>query len=166
MKAYVLGIIGASTDAGKLIKGLRTYSFVKEAYLLYGTYDLIAKVEVEKPTELSRSLVRFREEGIAGTASYIVNANHLDYESPSCKKTKKSAYLFCRVSEYIDDSFIREVLSDSTSLCEAAYVFGAYDLIFSVNEKVRDQVFRKVGIPVRKIPGIISIQTFLTLNDF
>ena len=50
-KAYVL--INVELDGGReVIEGLRAIDEVKEAYPLYGVYDIIASVEAESEQEL------------------------------------------------------------------------------------------------------------------
>ncbi|MGC8555633.1 MAG: Lrp/AsnC family transcriptional regulator [Conexivisphaera sp.] len=72
-KAYVL----VNTEMGKeedVLRALKQIPYVTEAYIIYGVYDLIAKVEsdsLEKVKETVSARIR-RLEGVRSTLSMIV----------------------------------------------------------------------------------------------
>lgn len=56
VKAYILMVVDAGKEEQALRK-LREMDFVKEAEIVYGEYDIIAKVEVSDLKELTSKII-------------------------------------------------------------------------------------------------------------
>lgn len=73
VRAYVLVLAEAGRE-GKLKDWLNSRSYVKEAHIVYGSWDIIAKVEVKDLKALTKVLDEVRaQEGIKMTSTMIVN---------------------------------------------------------------------------------------------
>jgi len=46
IRAFVLGIVGSRSELVSSLRSIRSSPHVDEAYLIWGTYDVIAKVTV------------------------------------------------------------------------------------------------------------------------
>jgi len=72
-----LGFVLVSAETGveaELLKELKRVDGVKEAHIVYGVYDLIAKVECESMEELKQTITRYIRglDHVNGTLTLLV----------------------------------------------------------------------------------------------
>lgn len=141
IKAYILGIVGSRSELISCLEASRKIQFVKEAYLIYGAYDLICKVEVDKLEQINVVLDNLFQNGIVDSNTLIVNSAGLNLEKPESSKKKKCAYTFIKIRRPAAPKLWDKFLNSIDAVLEAHEVYGFYDVVVSVSEDVRSDFF-------------------------
>jgi len=97
VKAYILGTVGTRSQLIECLEATKRTQFVKEAYLIFGTADLIAKVEVETLSQINTVLDNLYHNGVVDTNTLIVNSAGLNFERPESSSRRKCAYTFIKI---------------------------------------------------------------------
>lgn len=145
MKAFILGSVSARSILLDSLKAARSSKFVKEAYLIWGPYDMICKVEVPSIGYLNSVLDLLHENEVVDTNTLIVNEEGgLSFEVDNVDNIRKCAYIFIKLrrpaAPKLWDTFLRGI----EDITEAHQLFGMYDVIISVKEEARDEYFERV----------------------
>jgi len=141
LKAYILGSVGKRSELIGCLQAARKTQLVKEAYLLYGAVDLIAKVEVTSLEQLNSILDTFYENGIVDTNTLIVNSAGLNYERELPTPKRKCAYTFIKIRRPAAPRLWDRFLQNVEPVLEAYEIFGVYDVIVGVSEDARPDFF-------------------------
>jgi len=141
IKAYILGIVGSRSELVSCLEASRRTQFVKEAYLIYGAYDLICKVEVEKIEQINVVLDNLFQNGIVDSNTLIVNSAGLNLEKPETYNKRKSAYTFIKIRRPAAPKLWDKFLSTINAVLEAHEVYGFYDVVVGVSEDAKTDFF-------------------------
>lgn len=150
IRAFVLGIVGSRSELISSLRSIRSSPHVDEAYLIWGTYDVIAKVTVPDLEDLNSVLDSLYRSGVVDSNTLIVNPRGLNLEKPESKTKRKCAYTFIKIRRPAAPRLWERFLSEIEPVMEAYEIFGMYDVIVAVSEDVRhdffDSYFRKLWI--------------------
>ncbi|MEM0375522.1 MAG: Lrp/AsnC ligand binding domain-containing protein [Nitrososphaerota archaeon] len=150
IKAFVLGVVGSRSELVSSLNAIRNLPNVEEAYLLWGTYDVIAKVVVPSLEDLNSVLDGLYRSGVVDSNTLIVNPGGLSLEKPESRSKRKCAYTFIKIRRPAAPRLWGRFLSEIDAVMEAYEIFGMYDVIVAVSEDVRadffDSYFRKLWI--------------------
>lgn len=141
IKAYILGIVGSRSELISCLEASRKIQFVKEAYLIYGAYDLICKVEVEKLEQINMILDNLFQNGVVDSNTLIANNAGLSLEKPETHKKRKCAYTFIKIRRPAAPKLWDKFLSNIDAVLEAYEVYGFYDVVVGVSEDARTDFF-------------------------
>jgi DNA-binding Lrp family transcriptional regulator len=141
IKAYILGIVGSRSELVSCLEASRRTQFVKESYLIYGAYDLICKVEVEKIEQINVVLDNLFQNGIVDSNTLIVNSSGLNLEKPETHSKRKSAYTFIKIRRPAAPKLWDKFLNSIDAVLEAHEVYGFYDVVVGVSEDARSDFF-------------------------
>lgn len=144
MKAFILGVISTRSGLIQALNAVRSSNLVREAYLLYGSYDLICKTEFESFDRLNSLLEMLNRTGLQDSNTLIVNESGLSFEREGCDKTCKSAYIFIKIRRPSAPKFWEKHLRSIEPVMEAYEVYGFYDVVVSISEDAREDFFNKV----------------------
>ncbi|MCS7117360.1 MAG: Lrp/AsnC ligand binding domain-containing protein, partial [Thaumarchaeota archaeon] len=97
VRAFILGTVGSRSELISCLEGVRGAPRVEEAYLIWGTYDIIAKAAVERLEEINDVLDAIYRAGVVDSNTLIVNPRGLNLEKPESKSKKKCAYTFIKI---------------------------------------------------------------------
>jgi DNA-binding Lrp family transcriptional regulator len=102
IRAFVLGIVGSRSELVSSLRSIRSSPHVDEAYLIWGTYDVIAKVTVPGLEDLNSVLDSLYRSGVVDSNTLIVNPRGLNLEKPESRTKRK-----CDQHEQHDDDVHR-----------------------------------------------------------
>lgn len=150
VRAFVLGTVGSRSELVSCLEGVRAVPRVEEAYLIWGTYDIIAKVTVERLEDINDVLDAMYRAGVVDSNTLIVNPRGLNLEKPEARTKRKCAYTFVKIRRPAAPRLWERFLSGIEAVLESYEVFGIYDVIVAVSEDVRsdffDSYFRKLWL--------------------
>lgn len=141
MKAYILGSVGKRSELIECLHATRRTQFVKEAYLVFGTVDILAKLEFNTIEQLNSVLDTLYQNGVVDTNTLIVNSAGLNYERQTPAIKKKCAYTFIKIRRPAAPKLWDRFLHSLEHVLEAHEVFGIYDVIVGVSEDARSDFF-------------------------
>lgn len=144
MKAFVLSVISPRSGLVQALNAVRSSKLVKEAYLIYGTYDMICKAEFEGLEQLDSLLDILQQNGLQDSNTLIVKEGGLSFEKEGCHETRKSAYIFAKIRRPSAPRFWEKHLRSIGPVMEAHETFGLYDIVISIAEEARADFFNKV----------------------
>jgi len=145
MKAFVLGSVGTRSGLIETLNAVRGSNIVREAYLIWGPYDLICKVEVASLGQLNSLLDLLNDNGVVDTNTLIVNSEgRLSFESEDVDTISKCAYIFIKVRRPAVPKLWDKYLKTIEDIVESHELFGMYDVVLAVREEVREEFFDKV----------------------
>jgi len=166
VKAYILGTVGTRSQLIECLEATKRTQFVKEAYLIFGTADLIAKVEVETLSQINTVLDNLYHNGVVDTNTLIVNSAGLNFERPESSSRRKCAYTFIKIRRPAAPRLWDRFLQTIDHVLEAYEIFGIYDVIVGVGEESRadffNSYFRKLWL-LTEI-NMNSTTTMFTVN--
>jgi len=148
MRAFVLGVISTRSGLLNALEAVRSSDLVKEAYLLFGSYDLICKTEFEGFDQLNSLLEILNRTGLHDSNTLIVNDAGLSFEKEGCDETRKSAYIFIKIRRPSAPKFWEKHLRSIEPVMEAHEVYGLYDVVVGISEEAREDFFNKVFRPL------------------
>ncbi|MEM0089960.1 MAG: Lrp/AsnC ligand binding domain-containing protein [Nitrososphaerota archaeon] len=145
MKAFILGSVSTRSALIDSLKAIRDSGLVKEAYLIWGPYDMLCKVEVSSLGQLNTVLDLLHDSEVIDTNTLIVNEEGgLTFEVKDVDKIKKCAYIFIKLrrpaAPRLWDTFLKSI----EDVTEAHQLFGMYDVVISVREEAREEYFERV----------------------
>jgi len=151
VKAFLLGTVATRGGLIECLNAVRGSDLVKEAYLIWGPYDLICKVEVDSLGQLNRLLDIFNDQGVVDSNTMLVNQEGgLSYEKSGADVTKKCAYIFMKLRRPAAPKLWDKYISTLDDIVEAHQLFGMYDVVVAVREEARedffDRIFRKLWV--------------------
>jgi DNA-binding Lrp family transcriptional regulator len=141
VKAYILGTVGTRSQLIQCLEATRQTQFVKEAYLIFGTADIIVKVEVENLPQINTVLDNLYHNGVVDTNTLIVNSAGLSFERPESTSRKKCAYTFIKIRRPAAPRLWDRFLQTIDHVLEAYEIFGIYDVIVGVAAEARHDFF-------------------------
>jgi len=144
MKAYILSIISPRSGLVQALNAVRSSKIVREAYLIYGTYDLICKVEFDSFPQIDSFLEVLQENGLQDSNTLIVKEGGLNFEREECDKTEKCAFIFGKIKRPSVPKFWEKHLKSIESVMEAHELYGLYDVVISVSENARTDFYNQV----------------------
>ncbi len=163
MLAYILCDLSPLADVKEAVEGISLYKpAVKEVYALYGSFDLIMKVNMETTADITTfNMATLPEYEVITTSTLIVNENITSFESDE----PKSAYIFCRLPIRKNANEVLSALKENENIIEASYIFGIYDVIIGISEAARHDTFNMVTSHLRmKELGILRSDTMHTVK--
>jgi len=145
MKAFILGSVSTRSALVDSLKTVRDSGLVREAYLIWGPYDMICKVEVSSLGQLNTVLDLLHDSEVIDTNTLIVNEEGgLTFEVKDIDKIRKCAYIFMKLrrpaAPRLWDTFLKSI----EEVMEAHQLFGMYDVVISVREEAREDYFERV----------------------
>lgn len=143
MKAFILGIVGSRGELIGCLEAVRRSQFVKEAYLIYGAYDIICKVEFEEFKQLNSILDVLTQNGVVDSNTQLVNTEGLSFEKQDAERKRKCAYTFIKIRRPAAPKFWESFLMSIESIAEAHELYGAYDVVVGVTSEAREDFFNK-----------------------
>jgi DNA-binding Lrp family transcriptional regulator len=141
VKAFILGSVGKRSELIECLQATRRAQFVEEAYLIFGTADIIAKVRVNNLEQINSVLDTLYQNGIVDTNTLIVNEAGLNFERQLDKPKKKCAYTFIKIRRPAAPRLWDRFLQGIEYVTEAYEIFGIYDVIVGVSEDARSDFF-------------------------
>ena len=145
MKAFVLATVGTRSGLIEGLNAVRGVGIVKEAYLIWGPYDLLCKVEVSSLGQLNTLLDVMYDSGFVDSNTMVVNdEGGLSYELPDCDKVKKCAYILIKKRRPGAPRLWEKYLRNIEDILEAHELFGMWDVIVGVREEAREEFFDRV----------------------
>ncbi|MCL7402293.1 MAG: Lrp/AsnC ligand binding domain-containing protein [Thaumarchaeota archaeon] len=144
MKAYILSIISPRSGLVQALNAVKSSKIVREAYLIYGTYDLICKIEFDNFSQVDTFLDMLQENGLQDSNTLIVKEGGLSFEREECNQTEKCAYIFGKIKRPSVPKFWEKHLKSMKSVMEAHELYGLYDVVISVSEDARTDFYNQV----------------------
>jgi len=144
MIAFVLGTVGTRSGLTETLNAVRADKDVREAYLIWGPYDLIAKVNAENLPHLNRILDNMREHGVIDTNTLIVNEGGLSFQKEDASTRRKCAYIFIKMRRPSAPRLWEKYLIAIDEILEGHELFGMWDVVVSVAEEAREDFFNRV----------------------
>lgn len=144
MKAYILSIISPRSGLVQALNAVRSSKIVKEAYLIYGAYDLICKIEFDNFSQIDAFLDMLQQNGLQDSNTLIVKEGGLSFEAEECDRTEKCAYIFGKIKRPSIPKFWEKHLKSIESVMEAHELYGLYDVVITVSEDARTDFYNKV----------------------
>lgn len=141
VKAFILGTVGNRGALIECLQATRQAQFVKEAYLIFGTADLIAKIEVKTIEQINTVLDTLYQNGVVDTNTLIVNEAGLNYERTLTAPKRKCAYTFIKIRRPAAPRLWDRFLQRIEHVLEAYEIFGIYDVIVGVSEDAKSDYF-------------------------
>lgn len=133
--------MGKRSELIECLQATRRAQFVEEAYLIFGTADIIAKVKVNNLEQINSVLDTLYQNGIVDTNTLIVNEAGLNFERQLDKPKKKCAYTFIKIRRPAAPRLWDRFLQGIEHVTEAYEIFGIYDVIVGVSEDARSDFF-------------------------
>ncbi|MCS7125839.1 MAG: Lrp/AsnC ligand binding domain-containing protein [Aigarchaeota archaeon] len=150
MKAFVLSIISPRSGLVQALNAVKSSRMVKEAYLIYGTYDLICKIEFDNLTQVDSFLEVLQQHGLQDSNTLIVKEGGLSFEKERASEIEKCAYIFGKIRRPSVPKFWEAHLKSIEPVLEAHELYGLYDVVIGVREDVRadfyNQVFKQLWL--------------------
>ncbi|MEM0079268.1 MAG: Lrp/AsnC ligand binding domain-containing protein [Nitrososphaerota archaeon] len=144
MKAFVLSIISPRSGLVQALNAVRSSRIVREAYLIYGTYDMISKIEVDNFQQIDSFLELLQQNGLQDSNTLIVKEGGLSFERENCDKVEKCAYIFAKIKRPSTPKFWERHIKSIDAIMEVHELFGLYDAVMSVEENARVDFYNKV----------------------
>ncbi|PUA32713.1 MAG: hypothetical protein B9J98_03835 [Candidatus Terraquivivens tikiterensis] len=145
MKAFILGSVSTRSALVDSLRAARNSSFIKEAYLIWGPYDMLCKAEVSSLGQLNTVLDLLHDSEVVDTNTLIVNEEGgLTFEVEDVDKIKKCAYIFMKLRRPAAPRLWDTFLKGIEDITEAHQLFGMYDVVISVREEAREEYFDRV----------------------
>jgi len=145
MKAFVLATVGARSGLIEGLEAVRRANIVKEAYLIWGPYDLICKVEISTIGQLNTLLDIMYDQGFIDSNTMIVNdEGGLSYELDNSANIRKCAYIFIKKRRPSAPRLWDKYLRSIDDIVEAHELFGMWDVVVAVKEEAREDFFERV----------------------
>ncbi|MCS7136263.1 MAG: Lrp/AsnC ligand binding domain-containing protein [Nitrososphaerota archaeon] len=145
MKAFILGSVSTRSALLDSLKAARASSLVKEAYLIWGPYDMLCKVEVSSLGQINTVLDLLYDNEVIDTNTLIVNEEGgLTFEVNDVDKIRKCAYIFIKLKRPAAPRLWDTFLKSIDDVTEAHQLFGMYDVVISVREEAREEYFERV----------------------
>ncbi|MCS7146174.1 MAG: Lrp/AsnC ligand binding domain-containing protein [Nitrososphaerota archaeon] len=141
MKAFILGSVGKRSELIECLHATRRIQLVREAYLIFGTADIIAKVEVNTIEQINSVLDTLYQNGVVDTNTLIVNSAGLNFERQLTTPKKKCAYTFIKIRRPAAPRLWDRFLQSIEHVMEAYEIFGIYDVIVGVGEDAKSDFF-------------------------
>jgi len=168
--AYVLMICEPGSD-DYVVSQLKSIPAVKAAYGVFGSHDVIAKIEENTEARLNNVITKqIRNlEKIRSTLSlYAVGATDLfldksKHEEENRKKFAQ-AYIVIHCEDADDYSILRN-LSQIPEVVDGDVVVGLYEIICKVAAQTYNDIEDVVSKKIRKIPHIKSTMTLNTIPE-
>jgi len=166
-KVYVLISCESGTDAS-VISNLKQINIVKEAYGIFGTYDVLAKLESESDFELNRTLLKKIRQIKKIRATLTLQTDGKDHFGKTLDRSEKDvletymATAYVLISCWIDEKLtILQCLSKIPEVIEGDIVMGSYEIICKVVAPTYNDIS---DIITRKIRTLKNIKSTSTLN--
>jgi len=166
-KLYVLISCESGTDAS-VISNLKQINIVKEAYGIFGTYDVLAKLESESDFELNRTLLKKIRQIKKIRATLTLQTDGKDHFGKTLDRSEKDvletymATAYVLISCWIDEKLtILQCLSKIPEVIEGDIVMGSYEIICKVVAPTYNDISH---IITRKIRTLKNIKSTSTLN--
>ncbi len=166
-KVYVLISCESGTEAS-VISNLKQINIVKEAYGIFGTYDVLAKLESESDFELNRTLLKKIRQIKKIRATLTLQTDGKDHFGKTLDRSEKDvletymATAYVLISCWIDEKLtILECLSKIPEVIEGDIVMGSYEIICKVVAPTYNDIS---DIITRKIRTLKNIKSTSTLN--
>ena len=166
-KLYVLISCESGTDAS-VISNLKQINIVKEAYGIFGTYDVLAKLESESDFELNRTLLKKIRQIKKIRATLTLQTDGKDHFGKTLDRSEKDvletymATAYVLISCWIDEKLtILQCLSKIPEVIEGDIVMGSYEIICKVVAPTYNDIS---DIITRKIRTLKNIKSTSTLN--
>ncbi len=166
-KVYVLISCESGTDAS-VISNLKQINIVKEAYGIFGTYDVLAKLESESDFELNRTLLKKIRQIKKIRATLTLQTDGKDHFGKTLDRSEKDvletymATAYVLISCWIDEKLtILECLSKIPEVIEGDIVMGSYEIICKVVAPTYNDIS---DVITRKIRTLKNIKSTSTLN--
>lgn len=144
MKAYILSTISPRSGLVQALNVVRSSKIVREAYLIYGTYDLLCKIEFDNFSQIDAFLDMLQQNGLQDSNTLIVKEGGLSFEREECEKTKKCAFIFGKIKRPSVPKFWEKHLKSMEMVMEAHELYGLYDVVITVSEDARTDFYNKV----------------------
>jgi len=159
MMGYVFAYITDIKRAEDVVRQVRQIEGVTKAYLTYGTFDIVAKLDTNDLTKTVLNGIHLIP-GIGRTCTTIVD------EKNFCGREREDicAFISAGTSKLgeVMDALKRIVSSDYISF--GAVVYGPYDIVLEITEDARDDIFGKVIKYLSEFPIIVSVTTQITVS--
>ncbi len=167
MKAFVLATVGTRSGLLEALQAVRGSNIVKEAYLIWGPYDMICKVEAASIGQMNTLLDLMYDQGFIDSNTLIVNdEGGLSFEVENVNTIKKCAYIFIKKRRPSAPRLWDKYLKGIEDIVEAHELFGMWDVVVAVREEAReeffDRVFKKLWILTEV--NLTSTQTMFTVK--
>jgi len=166
-KVYVLISCESGTDAS-VISNLKQINIVKEAYGIFGTYDVLAKLESESDFELNRTLLKKIRQIKKIRATLTLQTDGKDHFGKTLDRSEKDvletymATAYVLISCWIDEKLtILQCLSKIPEVIEGDIVMGSYEIICKVVAPTYNDIS---DVITRKIRTLKNIKSTSTLN--
>ena len=166
-KVYVLISCESGTEAS-VISNLKQINIVKEAYGIFGTYDVLAKLESESDFELNRTLLKKIRQIKKIRATLTLQTDGKDHFGKTLDRSEKDvletymATAYVLISCWIDEKLtILQCLSKIPEVIEGDIVIGSYEIICKVVAPTYNDIS---DIITRKIRTLKNIKSTSTLN--
>jgi len=166
VKAYVLISCESGADVS-VISELKWINVVKEAHGIFGTYDVLAKLESNSDFELNRTLKKIRQiKKIRATLTLQTDGK--DHFGKTLDRSEKDvletnmATAYVLISCWTDEKLtILQCLSKIPEVIEGDIVIGSYEIICKVAAPTYNDIS---GVISRKIRRLENIKSTITLN--
>ena len=166
-KVYVLISCESGTDVS-VISNLKQINIVKEAHGIFGTYDVLAKLESESDFELNRTLLKKIRQIKKIRATLTLQTDDKDHFGKTLDRSEKDvletymATAYVLISCWVDEKLtILQCLSKIPEVIEGDIVIGSYEIICKVVAPTYNDIS---GIITRKIRTLKNIKSTSTLN--
>ena len=166
-KVYVLISCESGTDAS-VISNLKLINIVKEAHGIFGTYDVLAKLESESDFELNRTISKEIRQIKKIRATLTLQTDGKDHFGKTLDHSEKDvletymAAAYVLINCWIDDKLtILQCLSKIPEVIEGDIVIGSYEIICKVVAPTYNDIS---DIITRKIRTLKNIKSTSTLN--
>ena len=157
--------LGSETD---LIKSLEKIEGVKEAYGIFGLYDLIVQIELDSENAIQNAVTKTirKMSKIHSTMTLIQSeSEELFQKSGISKEGIKSsqAYVVIHCDKGNEFSILKD-LCHIPEIRDADVVFGLYDVICKIESSDEGSLQNIILKKVRRLPKIKSCMTLNILN--
>ncbi len=166
-KVYVLISCESGTEAS-VISNLKQINIVKEAYGIFGTYDVLAKLESESDFELNRTLLKKIRQIKKIRATLTLQTDGKDHFGKTLDSSEKDvletymATAYVLISCWVDEKLtILQCLSKIPEVIEGDIVIGSYEIICKVVAPTYNDIS---DVITRKIRTLKNIKSTSTLN--
>lgn len=166
-KAYVMMNcdLGSETE---IIKSLEKIEGVKEAYGIFGLYDLIIQIELDSENAIQNTVTKTirKMSKVHSTMTLIQSGSEeLFQKSEISKEGVKSsqAYVVIHCDKGNEFSILKD-LCHIPEIRDADVVFGLYDVICKIESSDEGSLQNIILKKVRRLPKIKSCMTLNILN--
>ena len=162
-KAYVMMNCDLGSEI-EIIKSLEKIEGVKEAYGIFGLYDLIIQVELDSENAIQNTVTKTirKMSKIHSTMTLIQSESEELFQKSEISKDVKSsqAYVVIHCDKGNEFSILKD-LCHIPEIRNADVVFGLYDVICKLESSDEESLQNAILKKVRIIP---VIKTCMTLN--